>query len=116
MQEVIEMFMIENSVGISRFLETYMEQNAGRPTRIGVFEPDSHGVTDYWLENGLPLDLVEFDQSDKHSTLRIAAGEYTHEFVDPLRISFHFTPGGDEDGLDVAEPGGRTFVIRFDAI
>lgn len=109
------MFTIETSVGIGRFLETYLAQNEGRPTRIGVFQPESQGITDYWLENGLPLNLLEFDQSELHSILRVGAGEYTHEFVDPVRISFHFTPGGDEDGLDVSEPGGRTFVIRFDA-
>lgn len=108
------MLETKNSDRLQRILAVYLKENIGRPTRIGIFEPESGGLTDYWIESGLPLDLIELSQGGKHTTFRVAAGKYSHRIVDPIRISFNFTPGGHEDGIDIREATGRTFVLRFE--
>lgn len=100
--------------GLSEFMEILNRRYSGRPTRIGMFEPGSSGVMDYWIENGLPLAQVEIEQLDGHVRLRVTAGEYSHEIEDPIRVSFHTTLRGEEDGVDIAESTGRTLVVRFD--
>lgn len=100
--------------GLGEFLKKYNVQYDGRPTRIAVFEAETNGLTDYWLENGLPLRQIEIDRESGHTIFRISAGEYSHEVRDPARITFHFTPGSDEDGVDVAESAGRTLIVRFE--
>lgn len=109
------MFEKINTERLRQMLALYLEQNSGRPTRIGIFEPGSGGLTDYWIENGLPLDVIEVSQREKHTTFRVAAGKYSHQIVDPIRFSLHFTPDGTEDGVDIIEASGRTFVLRFDS-
>ena len=41
----------------TKYLRFFAEQNAGRPTRLGVFEHDGNILNDYWLEDGLPLSV-----------------------------------------------------------
>ncbi len=100
--------------GLEEFVGVLNKRYSGRPTRIGMFEPGSSGVMDYWIENGLPLAQVEIEQLDGHVRLRVTAGEYSHEIEDPIRVSFHTTLRSEEDGVDIAESTGRTLVVRFD--
>lgn len=113
--EVTKMFEKISTERLRRILKLYLEENSGRPTRIGIFEPESGGLTDYWIESGLQLDVIEVSQGEKHTTLRVVAGQYSHQIVDPIRFSLHFTPAGTEDGVDISEASGRTFVLRFES-
>ena len=96
-------------------LRFYSEQNSGRITRLGVFEPADGAVTDYWLESGLPLKGIEFDPAGEgHTIIQIMVGDFTHTVSDPRKLLFHFTSGGDEDGVDVIAADGETTVLRFE--
>jgi len=96
------------------FLKFYSEQNAGRPTRIGIFENEHGAVTDYWVESGLPFVGVGLDDSRGAFTLRITAGTYSHDIKNVTRVSFHLSRDGDEDGIDVRDAESRVTLLRFE--
>ena len=98
----------------TEFLRFYSKQNAGRKTRLGVFEPGDGVVTDYWLESGLALKGIDIDANNGHPTIQIMVGDLTHEVIDPHKLVFQFTSSGDEDGIDVASGDGRTTILRFE--
>ena len=101
-------------LGWVTFLKFYSEQNAGRPTRIGIFEPGHSAVTDYWVENGLPFVGVDLDDGHGAFSIRITAGSYTHEIKDVLRVSCYLSRNGDEDGLDVLDARFHVTLLRFE--
>lgn len=97
----------------AKFLKFFSEQNAGRPTRLGVFERHGNNVMDYWLESGLPLVGVDIDSHQDRATIQISLGALNHEISDATELKFLFSRVGDEDGLDVTDAEGRTAVLRF---
>jgi len=98
----------------AKYLNFFGEQNKGRPTRLGVFELNGDVVTDYWLENGLPLVGIDIDARAERPSIQITVGGFTHEINNAVSLLFHFSSAGDEDGLDVAGAEGRTTVLRFE--
>jgi hypothetical protein len=49
----------------ARFLKLFAEQNVGRKTRIAVFQGPPDSLTDYWLEDRLPLAGIDIDPDDE---------------------------------------------------
>jgi len=105
---------VANQTTWTAFLKFYSEQNEGRMTRLGLFEPAGNAVTDYWLESGLPLRGIDIDTGGEHRTIQIMVGDLTHTVSDPQKLVFQFTSSGDEDGIDVADADGRTTILRFE--
>jgi hypothetical protein len=97
----------------TKFLKFFAEQNAGRPTRLGLFERSGEVVTDYWLENGLPFVGVDIETKTAMPTVRMTVGNFTHEIKDASNLSFRFSLDGNEDGIDISCADGRTTVMRF---
>ena len=98
----------------AKFLKFFSEQNAGRLTRLGIFEPNTYVVNDLWLECGLPLVCVDLDMHDDSLAVQIMVGSLTHEIKNVVKLSSHFTASDDEDGLDVLGGDGRLTVLRFE--
>ena len=94
----------------SEFLKFFTQQNAGRETRLGVFE----GEDDYWLQSDLPLTGVDLDPSERDPTLQIMLGNFTHTIRGAQKLVFHLTADGISDGLDVTDTSGRTAILRFE--
>lgn len=105
---------LANEHSWTSILRFYSEQNEGRITRLGLFEPTGDSVTDYWLESGLPLRGIDIDPDAGHAIIQIMVGDLTHEVSEPRKLVFQFTSGGDEDGVDVTDADGRTTVLRFE--
>lgn len=97
------------------FLQFFNDQNRGRRTRLGVFEPNSGAPADYWLECGLPFVGIDLDTHTDMPTMQIMVGSLTHEVKNAIKINWQLTSSGDEDGLDVLGGDGRLTVFRFEA-
>ncbi|MBK8464765.1 MAG: DUF5335 family protein [Chloracidobacterium sp.] len=98
----------------TKFLKVFSEQNAGRPTRLGVFERSNDVVNDYWLENGLPLVGIDIDTKKEIPSIQITVGRFTHEVKDAVKLQFYFSLEGDEDGADISCADGNTTILRFE--
>ena len=98
----------------SPYCTTFSEQNAGRKTRLGVFERKGSMLHDYWLENGLPFRAIYIKRSSDTTSLFIAVGELNHEVKNVDKLNFRFTSEGEEDGIDVTDFSGCTTVLRFE--
>jgi len=98
----------------TKFLKFFSEENAGRPTRLGVFERNNEVVNDYWLENGLPLVGVDIDTKKELPTVQITVGSYTHEVNNAVNLVFHLSLDGTEDGIDLSCANGQTTIMRFE--
>ena len=96
------------------FLKSISEQNAGRRTRLGVFELKGDVVNDYWLEDGLPLVAVESDLKNGRRDVRIVVGEMEHDVRDVIKITYSLTSNSTEDGLDILDRSNRTTILRFE--
>jgi hypothetical protein len=94
----------------TEFLKFYNKQNAGRKTRLGIFE----GENDYWLENGLPLSGLDVDTRGDAPTIEIMLGDFTHVVENAREINARFSFDGSGDGLDITGAEGKTTVLRFD--
>jgi len=94
-------------------LTIFSEENLGRPTRLGVFEPATEGMMDYWLENGLALREVVLEEHNGSRSIEIILDGFTHTIRQAKRLELLF---GDEpeDGLNVIDAYGRTSVLRFE--
>ena len=97
-----------------KFLKFFSEQNAGRPTRLGVFERCGDFVNDYWLENGLGLRGVTFEERNDHVSAQILLDGFTHVVENAERIELVYGSNGIDDGLNVIDSEGRTSILRFD--
>ena len=98
----------------SDFLRFYTQQHKGRRTRLGLFEHQPDGFTDYWLENGLPLEGVDIDTHDEKATVEIMLDGFEHPVRDVRSLKAHFSFNGDEDGLDITDSEGNTTILRFE--
>lgn len=98
----------------TKFLKFFTEQNAGRPTRLAIFERNGDAVNDYWLENGLPLTGIDVDTKDELPSVQIIVDSFTHEVKDAVNLIFRFSVKGDEDGIDITNAVGQTTILRFE--
>ena len=101
---------------MEKFIDDYSRENVGRPTRLGVFAPENGNVTDYWIENGLPLVGIDIDTHKARSAVEIRVGDYSHQIADAVRISFHMTPNGADDGIDVLDGDNKVTLLRFEGL
>lgn len=92
-----------------KFLQFYGEQNAGRPTRLGVFDRGN----DYWLEDGLPLTGIDFDRR-KNAIQIMLNNEITHTISDVRKVQASFSLDEINDGLDITDAEQRTTILRFE--
>lgn len=97
-----------------RYLAFFAKEWSGRPTRLGVFEPNQNAADDYWLECGVPFDSWTMDTKAGHRTLHLQLGRLRHEIREPRQITFHLTIDGQEDGIDVLDSQGRKTILRFE--
>ena len=98
----------------TNLLNSYSKQNAGRRTRLGVFELKGNVVNDYWLEGGLPLDGVAVEHNNGRDTVIITMGQLTHVVENAIKLTFHCTLSGHEDGLDILDRDNRTTILRVE--
>ena len=99
----------------TKYLRFFNEQNAGRLTRLGVFEQNDDVVTDYWLESGLPLSGIDLDAKGERPSVQITLGNFTHNVNDAVRLVFQLNNAGDEDGVDIVGAEGKTTILRFES-
>ena len=98
----------------SEFIELFYNRYRGRPTRLGVFEPDNDITNDYWIESGLPLTGLDLDTHGGLPVLRVTVGEFSHEVANALKVTFTLSASGEEDGIDILDGNGRTTVLRIE--
>lgn len=99
----------------NEFLNSYARQNAGRRTRLGVFELNNDVVNDYWIEDGLPLIALDTETADDgRRDVRIMLGEMAHDIRDAIKVTAHLTSRGYEDGLDILDGENRVTLLRFE--
>jgi hypothetical protein len=97
------------------FLNFYTGQNAGRRTRLGVFELSRDVVNDYWIEDGLPLVALDAETTDEgRRAVRIMVGEMAHDVRDAIKLVVHLTSYGYEDGIDLLDRDNRVTLLRFE--
>lgn len=106
----------------SAFLSFFSEQNRTRPTRLGVFEKERDVVTDYWLEDGLPLAGIDVDVSGEGApTVEILLGDnskdarhMTHVVKNARSAKIVLSASGEDDGLEIEDAEGKTTFLRFE--
>jgi hypothetical protein len=107
----------------AEFLKLFSRQNLNRPTRIGVFEGEPGAMTDYWLEDGLPLEGIDLDtRGSEAPTVEIMLGndgkqearDFTHKIAKARFIKFILSASGESDGLDIEAEDGATTILRFE--
>jgi hypothetical protein len=98
----------------TQVLSAFNAENAGRPTRLGVFESAGDAVNDYWLENGLPLQGVTFEERNGRLSAEILLDGFTHVVENADRVELIFGSSGLDDGINVVDAAGRTSVLRFE--
>lgn len=99
----------------TEFLAPFVTHNLMRPTRLGVFKPDAGGLTDYWLESGLPFRGIDIEDRDNVVTALIMLHQLTHEIDNVATIAIRLSVNGDDEGIDVTERNGTVTVLRFGA-
>ena len=105
------------------YLKLFLDQNVGRRTRLAVFEGTPESLTDYWLEDRLPLVGLDMDvhgpngpqvQIMLQRTLDGRPEHMTH-VVDGARfMKFTLSATGDSDGLEISNGRGETTILRFE--
>ncbi len=98
----------------SKYMRFYTENNAGRATRLGIFERNGGVVNDYWLESGLPFVGLDVDAHHDLPAVQISVGELCHEVNNAVDMVFHISASGDEDGIDITSSDGNITVLRFE--
>lgn len=93
------------------FLRFYSNQNIGRSTRLGVFENGN----DYWIEDGLPLNGIDYETDDNSLNLQIMLGDkLTHTIKNVKNVKINFSLDEINDGLDITDKEGVTTILRFE--
>lgn len=92
----------------------FSRQNAGRPTRLGVFTHEGNIVNDYWLESGLRLNAMVLSREIAGVSIQITVGDLKHEAQKVIGFSIKLSYDGDEDGIDIYCSDGCTTVLRFE--
>jgi hypothetical protein len=105
------------------FFKLFSEQNESRPTRIGVFEGERGDMTDYWLEDGLPLEGIDIDsRSGAAPTIEIMLGSredaekrvFTHKIANARYVKMTLSASGESDELEIEDDRGAVTVMRFE--
>lgn len=105
------------------FLKLFSRQNHKRPTRIAVFEGEPGSMSDYWIEDGLPLNGIDIDAHGKNApSVEIMLGteeksnlrHLTHNIVKVRFIKIILSASGETDGLDIEDELGVTTILRFE--
>jgi hypothetical protein len=96
-------------------LRIFLAANEGRATRVGVFEHEFRGVTDYWIESGLPLSGLDLETTAGDVRLTITLGNLRREVNKVSNISLRLSRTAEEEGLDVIDMSGSTTILRFEA-
>jgi hypothetical protein len=105
---------MKNEAAWTAFLNFYTAENAGRRTRLGVFELNRNVVNDYWLEDGLPLTAIVAEPGEGGHSIQIKVGDMRHEISGAIKLTCHFTSSGGEDGLDILDRSDRVTILRFE--
>ena len=107
----------------TEFIKLFSRQNRSRPTRIGVFEGDPGNLTDYWLEDGLPLEGIDIDTSKGASwSVEIMLGSpekagtrtFTHTIANARFAKITLSASGESDGLEIEDDQGAITILRFE--
>lgn len=105
------------------FIKLFSEQNKSRPTRIGVFEGEPSNMTDYWLEDGLPLEGIDLDSRGGDApAIEIILGNseksgsraFTHKIANVRTVKIILSATGESGGLDIEDDRGATTILRFE--
>lgn len=96
------------------FLRFYSEQNKGRKTRLGIFESAGDVVSDYWIEDGMPLLGIDVEMKRDLPTTEIVLDRYSHSVNDTRSLKIHYSLEGNEDGMDITGNDGKTTILRFE--
>ena len=105
------------------FIKLFSEQNHSRPTRIGVFEREHGNMTDYWIEDGLPLAGIDLDaRGGDAPTIEIMLGGqektesrvFTHKIANARFVKILLSTNGESDGLEIENDQGAVTVLRFE--
>lgn len=112
-----------NKKNWAKLLKYFSDQNKGRLTRLGVFEPGRGVYNDYWIEDGLPLVGIDADTHDEEEAaveimlgneIKPGAPNYTHTVRGPRHVKLHFSPDGSKNALEIEDAEGKTTVLRFE--
>lgn len=98
----------------ANFLKFYTEQNQGRLTRLGLFEHQSDGFNDYWLEAGLRFEGIDIDAHGETPTVEIVLENFEHTVREVKEMKANFSLDEDNDGLDIVDSQGNTTILRFE--
>ncbi len=94
-------------------IDLFNRQNSGRPTRLGVFEPQNGVVNDYWIENGLPLIGLVLESHNDLPTVEISLEGLSRSVMNVVQFGIKLSSQGDEDGVDLVDSSGNTTMLRF---
>lgn len=94
----------------SELLNLYAERNAGRATRLGVFEEGN----DYWLEDGLKLEGIGLDLHGETPTISVMLQGFTHTVKGVTKVTMHLATDPVSEGLDITADEGITSVLRYE--
>ena len=104
------------------FLKLFTEENQGRKTRTAVFEGTPEAMSDYWLEEGLPLVGIDVDPDgtdgpDIEIMLQNQPNctplNMTHTVKGARFVKIILSASGDADGLEVDNGRGETTILHF---
>ncbi|HVE55423.1 MAG TPA: DUF5335 family protein [Pyrinomonadaceae bacterium] len=107
----------------TKFLETFSRQNHNRPTRLGVFEGEPGAMTDFWLEDGLPLGGIDLDSRGEAAPVieimlwdreKKDARHFTHTITKARSVKIILSSSGESDGLDIEDENGAMTILRFE--
>lgn len=105
----------------AQFFGIFTEQNVGRKTRIAVYQGAPDSLTDYWLEDGLPLVGVDIDpDGERGPAIQIMlqkpgqVAHMTHTVTGATSVKFTLSASGNADGLEIDNSDGETTVLQFE--
>ena len=107
----------------NEFIKLFSRQNRFRPTRIGVFEGEPGNMTDYWLEDGLPLEGIDIDSNGANApSVEIMLGSpekagsrtFTHKIERARFAKIVLSVSGESDGLEIENDEGAVTILRFE--
>ena len=81
---------------------------------IFFFEREGNVVTDYWIEDGLPLLGIDIEPADGLPAIEVLLEGYSHSIDAARSLHVHFSHDAEEDGLDITDDHGKTTILRFE--